>query len=164
MKEWDEFEKSVIVDIEIMSNRYEHRYGFWPRALARATLQMLRRRAPANFTDALSINVFKKLGKLQTGTCNCGAKPDELEYHKDTCIYRLASEIEDLLLPRFLNHQLNWQTTDTGENQIPCHSLMLGGVLCRWWGDKNSIIPSGVELIDTLLNEPKVDNHESEKA
>lgn len=42
--------------------------------------------------------IRKRLTSLQVGGCTCLTKTPELKYHKETCHYRLASEIESLLL------------------------------------------------------------------
>lgn len=36
-----------------------------------------------------------------------------------------------------------WQT-ETGDDQVTCHSLVIGGVLCRWWGE---VEPEGARLL-----------------
>jgi hypothetical protein len=41
-----------------------------------------------------------------------------------------------------------WQT-DRGENQVTCHSRMVDGVLCRWWGDDE---PPGTAKIDAAAS------------
>jgi len=41
--------------------------------------------------------VYEKLMMIQFAGCNCDTKTPVLSYHKDTCRYRLACEIEDLL-------------------------------------------------------------------
>lgn len=48
----------------------------------------------------------------------------------------------------FLKEQTtDWQT-DIGPNQVTCHSRVIGGVLCRWWG--NGPEPEGVAILDKL--------------
>lgn len=42
-----------------------------------------------------------------------------------------------------------WQT-DVNDNQVTCHSRMVEGVLCRWWGD--DVAPLGVAIIDNALS------------
>jgi len=44
-----------------------------------------------------------------------------------------------------------WQHTHN-DNEVPCHSRVIGGVLCRWWGD---VEPAGVHLIDRAAIETK---------
>ena len=41
-----------------------------------------------------------------------------------------------------------WDVTH-GENEVTCHSRMVGGVLCRWWGDGSD--PSGVRFINEAI-------------
>ena len=41
-----------------------------------------------------------------------------------------------------------WEKTK-GDNEIACHSRMIGGVLCRWWGDGE--VPSGVEMLNAAF-------------
>ena len=31
------------------------------------------------------------------------------------------------------------------EGEVPCHTRVIGGILCRWWGDNP---PSGVAMLD----------------
>ncbi len=45
-----------------------------------------------------SIEIFERLTKLQVGGCTCDTKTPELTYHDKRCTYRLAAEIEALLL------------------------------------------------------------------
>lgn len=33
-------------------------------------------------------------------------------------------------------------------NQVPCYSLVIGGVLCRWWGKEE---PEGAKALEHLL-------------
>ncbi len=42
----------------------------------------------------------------------------------------------------------------SGTRAIPCHSRLVGGVLCRWWGDGPT--PAGVALIDAAVRTPEV--------
>jgi ribA/ribD-fused uncharacterized protein len=46
------------------------------------------------------------------------------------------------------------QTESEGNPCVPCHARVVGGVLCRWWGDGNP--PSGVELIDRASQPPSL--------
>jgi len=39
---------------------------------------------------------------------------------------------------------------DRGERQVTCHSLVIGGVLCRWWGEDNEK-PPGADLLAALV-------------
>lgn len=41
-----------------------------------------------------------------------------------------------------------WRT-DRNENEVTCHSRMVDGVLCRWWGDD---MPPGVAKIDAAAS------------
>lgn len=34
-----------------------------------------------------------------------------------------------------------------GEGRAACHSLVIGGVLCRWWGEEE---PPGHKLLEAL--------------
>jgi hypothetical protein len=42
--------------------------------------------------------VQERLTKLQVGGCTCDTKTPELKYHADRCVYRLAAEIQMILL------------------------------------------------------------------
>lgn len=47
------------------------------------------------------------------------------------------------------------QKTDCDGNPVvTCHTRVVGGVLCRWWGDEAP--PSGVEAIDRAAQPPPV--------
>ena len=37
--------------------------------------------------------------------------------------------------------------TESSEGIVTCHSRVIGGVLCRWWGD---IAPAGVAMLDEV--------------
>jgi len=41
-----------------------------------------------------------------------------------------------------------WDVT-FGPNEATCHTRMVGGVMCRWWGDGPA--PSGVHLINAAI-------------
>ena len=41
-----------------------------------------------------------------------------------------------------------WQTT-RNNNEVTCHSRMIEGVLCRWWGEDT---PPGVQMIDAAAS------------
>jgi hypothetical protein len=41
-----------------------------------------------------------------------------------------------------------WET-DTSENGAKCHSIVIGGILCRWWGDEE---PPGVSLLNAAAS------------
>jgi len=45
--------------------------------------------------------------------------------------------------------------TEKSDNIVTCHYRMIGGVLCRWWGDGPE--PSGVKKIDAALSSAPVD-------
>lgn len=40
-------------------------------------------------------------------------------------------------------------TENNGYATVPCHSRMIEGVLCRWWGD--GPVPKGVALINAAV-------------
>lgn len=42
-----------------------------------------------------------------------------------------------------------WETTKN-DNEVPCHSRMVEGVLCRWWGDGPA--PRGVAILDSRVD------------
>ena len=41
-----------------------------------------------------------------------------------------------------------WQTEITAEDKVPCHKLVVDGVLCQWWGVEE---PEGAKLLTRLL-------------
>lgn len=45
----------------------------------------------------------------------------------------------------------DWDT-EKNEGAVTCHSRMIGGVLCRWWGDGPE--PSGIVKINAALSAP----------
>lgn len=55
------------------------------------------------------------------------------------------------------NETSEWQT-DRAENAVTCHSRVVDGVLCRWWGDDT---PPGVAKIDTAAMAPTAPRAES---
>lgn len=49
-----------------------------------------------------------------------------------------------------------WDTT-MNTNEVTCHSRMIEGVLCRWWGDGPT--PKGVAVIDAAATEERKDGN-----
>src|ERR1700756_823586 len=52
-------------------------------------------------TDSIdrTIAIYDKLSKLMIGGCTCMTKTPVIQFHKENCTYRLAREVETLLVP-----------------------------------------------------------------
>lgn len=51
-----------------------------------------------------------------------------------------------------LTDDMGWERHEE-EKVVTCHSRMVGGVLCRWWGDSQD--PPGVAMINSLFGKSK---------
>lgn len=84
------------------------------------------------------------------------------EEEKDECVRKCAERVNKIEAeaarvaqpsdPRgaALEPDTNGWTVDTTETEgrqiVTCHTRVIGGVLCRWWGDGPQ--PTGVEILD----------------
>lgn len=63
--------------------------------------------------------------------------------------------------PNFLREvSSEWETT-MNDDSVTCHDRMVGGVLCRWWGDGET--PEGVAVIDSACEALEEQNDHRDK-